>query len=145
MSLKTDKAVALYRSGFNCAQAVLLAFAVSYGMDETVALRAAGGLGGGCRSGEICGAASGAVIVIGLKYGQTNPGDKESKALCGANVRAFVDAFRQANGALTCRDLLGCETSTPEGMAMAVQQNLFDKTCVPLIVSAVGLLEEQGY
>lgn len=145
MSTKQDLAAEIFNSGFNCSQSVLAAFCESYELDRNTALKAACGLGGGCRSGEICGAVSGAVITIGLKHGFNQPGDTETKANCYAKTEEFLNAFKTKNGSILCRELLGCDISTAEGMAQARSKNLFKTTCVDMVKSAASILEQLGY
>ncbi len=147
MSDKQEQAAAVLADGFNCAQAVFTPFCEGYGIPRETALRLAGGLGGGCRAGEICGAASGCVLVVGLKHGQTAAGDMETKQRCGAKTKEFIARFHALSKtkALRCRDLLGVDTSTPEGYARAAGQNLLKTVCPALITGAVGILEELGY
>ena len=145
MSLKQDLAVENIKNGFNCAQSVLSVFSDSYGLDKKIALKTAGGLGGGVRSGEICGAVSGAVLVIGLKYGQCTAGDFESKSICNAKTVEFLNEFKAKNNFVVCRDILQCDISTEEGFEQAKSKNLFKTTCVDMVKSAVSILEELGY
>lgn len=130
MSEKRDKAVELHSRGCNCAQAVLGVFCEKYGMDFETALRVAGGMGGGFRSGEICGAASGAALAIGLKHGASAPEDQEQKKICGGKTAEFVKEFRERHGAVQCRELLKAAGN---------------KICNTLIGDAVDMLEEKGY
>lgn len=138
-------ALTYYKSGFNCAQAVLAAFSPIYQMDEKEALRLACGFGGGARAGELCGAVSGAVLVIGLKYGQDVSEDTASKLRCYEAVTAFHAAFRSKAGNLVCKELLGADISTEEGMAYAQRENLFPTTCLLLVKTATEILIAQGY
>ena len=145
MNTKQDLAIACFHKGFNCAQAVISAFYADYGLDEQTALKIAGGLGGGFRSGEVCGAVSGAVLVIGLKHGHCVVGDTDAKANCGAKTTEFLTKFKEKNGCVTCRDLLGVDTSTDAGRNEAQSKNLFRTICDDLVRSAVATLEELGY
>lgn len=145
MQAKQDLAVEAFLSGFNCAQSVLLVFCETYGMDKENALKATSGFGGGFRSGEICGAVSGAVAVIGLKYGQHLAEDTDSKLNCNAKTVAFMDAFRSKNQSVVCRDILGHDLSTKEGFEDAQTKNLFKTLCADMVKSAVETLEELGY
>jgi C_GCAxxG_C_C family probable redox protein len=129
--------------GFGCATSVLLAFCDDYDLDSDIAARLSCGLGGGCASGEICGAASGAILVIGLKLGQESAEDASTKANCRTHVVQFLEKFKEQNGALTCRDLLGCDTSTEEGFAIYLEKR--ETVCFGAVKSAVGILEESGY
>ena len=103
---KSEQAISCFRSGLNCAQATLLPFAEDLGLDKETALRMAAAFGRGLRCGEICGAAAGAAMVMGLKYGQRTEDDNEAKADCYARIEAFMEAFRIENGSLLCRDIL---------------------------------------
>jgi len=145
MSERAERAVELFDSGFNCAQSVLAAFCGAYGVEEAVALKMSSGLGGGVRAGEICGAVSGAAMVIGLKHGQNVAADKETKTNCNQKVVAFISAFRAQNGSVVCREILGFDVSVKEEYERANQQNLFKTKCVEMIKSAVALLEALGY
>jgi len=145
MSKKCDQAVELFNSGFNCCQAVLAVFCEGYGLDRTTALKLACGFGGGVRSGEICGAASGAVMVIGLKTGHCEAADMAAKSNCYAKTVQFLDAFRARNRSVVCREILGCDISTKAGYAKAHSAGLFGTTCVDMVAGAVEILERLGY
>ena len=145
LSTKQDFAVELFTSGFNCSQSVLAAFCEQYGLDRETALKTACGFGGGCRSGEICGAVSGAVLTIGLKFGHCQPGDIESKSNCYAKTTEYLNAFKAKNGSIICREILGCDISSKEGMELAKSKNLFKTTCVDMVKSAASILEESDY
>lgn len=94
MSTKIEKATELFKSGYNCSQAVLGAFGEDFSLSIDTALKIACGLGSGARSAEICGAVSGAILVIGLKYGSHNANQKE---LCNTKTEEFVKLFREKN------------------------------------------------
>ena len=100
------------------------------------------GFGGGMRLGETCGAVTGALMVLGLRYGSGDCDTAEGRAPVSARVVEFSDRFKKRNGALTCRDLLGCDISTAEGMKQAQEQNLFKTTCVKMVENAAEILEE---
>ena len=145
MKTKSEKAAAYFENGFNCAQSVFSTFCERYGLDEESALKIASGLGGGFRSGEICGAVSGAVLVVGLKYGQSIADDLDVKRNCNAKAEEFIQVFRERNGSIVCRELLGCDLSTEEGRAQAKRDNLFRTICDEKVRNAVDLLDELGY
>ena len=145
MGTKSEKAVELFKKGLNCSQAVFASFCEDYGLGSEFALKIGCGFGGGVRSGEICGAVSGAVMVIGLKYGNGSIEDLESKGNCYAKTSEFLDKFRDINGSVVCRDLLGCDISTAAGLQLAKDKGLFSTTCVDLVRSSCELLEGLGY
>jgi C_GCAxxG_C_C family probable redox protein len=103
------------------------------------------GFGGGMRNGEICGAVSGAVMVIGMKYGHYNIEDTVQKSDCYQKTVEFTDEFRKKNHSIICKELLECNIATLEGMNEAKEKNLFTTTCVEMVASAVELLEELKY
>ena len=110
---RIKKAVTLFLNGYNCSQAVVVAFADMYGIDEETAKRLSAGFGGGVgRMRMMCGAVSGLVILIGLEEGQTDGDDKEGKANCYAVVQALIEKSRKENGSIICAELLamkGCK------------------------------------
>jgi C_GCAxxG_C_C family probable redox protein len=145
MSANQELAVGLFKSGLNCAQAVISVFCEKYGMDKETAHKIACGLGGGFRSGEVCGAASGAVLVVGLKYGQCKAEDAESKANCYAKTEEFLGKFREKNRSIVCREILGIDISTENGKKHAQEKALFRTICDDMVKSAVMILEDLGY
>ena len=132
-------------SGFNCAQSVVVLFCEKYGVRREDALRLSGSFGGGVRCGEICGAVSGGAMVVGLKYGQSVPGDLAAKQLCAEKTVEFINAFRAKNKDITCRDLLGCDISTPEGKEEFQKKNLHNDRCANLVQSSIEILKQLGY
>ena len=113
MSSKSDLAVAHFHSGLNCAQSVVAVFCEEYGMDK-IALKMCSGLCAGIRSGELCGTVSGAVLVIGVKYGQGIAEDKTAKETCNAKTVEFMNLFRTKNKSVVCHDILELDLSIKE-------------------------------
>ena len=130
-------------AGFGCAASVLSTFCEGYDLEQETALKLACGLGGGCAMGEICGAVSGAILVIGLKHGQDSVENSAAKANCHARVVQFIDKFKEKNNALTCNALLGCDTTTDEGFAIYLEKR--GTVCPALVRDAVEILEELEY
>jgi len=95
---KADVALASFRNGFTCSAAVFSAFSDDLGLDEQTARKIACGFGAGIsRTGNICGAVSGAILVIGLRYGKGTPGDENATEKTRALTRKFIKEFyRQA-------------------------------------------------
>lgn len=145
MSLLSDSAIELFYQGFNCSQAVLGSFCEKYGMKQEDAFAISTGLGGGIRCGETCGAVTGGVLVVGLKYGNRNQDEDNSKSLCYQKTTEFINKFRERNGSIVCRDLLGCDIGNKEGMSQAIESGLFKKICPEMIRVAVEILEELNY
>ena len=142
--MKEEKALEYFRNGFNCAQSVFVVFAKEHGLDEAVALKIAGGFGSGMgRLQETCGAVTCAFMTIGLKHGKTL-GDEgtEKRDKTYALVREFNTAFKEKFGATTCRNLLKCDLTTPEGSKFFNDNGLHDKVCVQCVQEAVKIVEK---
>ena len=99
MTKKMEEAKNLMLQGFNCSQSVSAVFAEAYGQDKANILRIASGFGGGMRQAEVCGAVSGAIMVIGFKYGidETNMQDK---GLCYEKTLEFMNHFKEKNNSM---------------------------------------------
>jgi C_GCAxxG_C_C family probable redox protein len=137
-----ERAVHRFAEGFNCSQAVFSAYAEQFGLDEETALKIAAGFGGGMgRLGETCGAVTGAFMVLGLRYGRGSP-DPAAKERIYALIREFSTRFNARNGSLTCKGLLVCDISTPEGYEVARKKQLFTTACPRFVRDAAEVLEE---
>ena len=131
MNNPVDAAAAWFDQGFNCAQSVLVAFAAQLGLDESRALKLASPFGGGVsRRGEVCGAVTGALMVLGLAQGSDTPAGKESAYLLGQD---FLQRFEVRHGTILCRKLINYDISTPEGLQQARERGVFTALC-PLFV-----------
>lgn len=142
---RIDLARSLFQNNFNCAQSVFAACSESYGLSLDIALKIASGLGGGVRCAEVCGAATGAVLVIGLKNGHYKADDESSKVFCNTQTVEFMRRFRERNGHIICRDLLGIDTSIGDGRERAKALNLFNTVCLDMVQSALEILADMGY
>ncbi len=139
---RIETAASRFADGFNCSQAVLSAYAGEFGLDDDTALKIASGFGGGMgRMADTCGAVTGAFMVLGLKYGQASS-DREAKEGIYARIREFADRFQARNGSLVCRDLLGCDISTPEGLQHAKDEKLLTTICPKFVRDASEILGE---
>ena len=114
-----DEALRLHACGYNCAQSVLAALGSYTGMDEKTALALSGGFGGGVRCGEICGAASGAVMALGLAFPFSDGEDSVSKTRIAKLTMSFNRAFSEKFGAMRCQDLKRNGVSCDELIAWA--------------------------
>ena len=103
MEKRIARSVELFKSGYNCSQSVVAAFASLYGFTEEQALRMAASFGGGIgRMRQTCGAACGLFLLAGLETGATDPTDREGKSRNYAVVQQLAERFRQENGSLIC-------------------------------------------
>ncbi len=106
---RAQRAVELFKQGFNCAQAVFASCADMYGIeDEKLALRLSASFGGGMgRMRLVCGAASGMFMLAGLEKGSATPHDNEGKMANYAFVQQLAGEFKGRYGSLICAELLG--------------------------------------
>lgn len=136
------KAVQYYETGYMCSQAVFAAFAEQFGITEKQALQIGACFGGGMCKGEVCGACTGALMVLGIKYGQFDLLDTASRAKGGAMATKFLDEFEKRNGSYVCRNILGCDLRTEEGKNHARSNNLFRTLCPEMVRTAAEILTE---
>ena len=132
-----EKAVQYYQDGYLCSQSVLAAYAEEYGLTEELALKLGTCLGAGMRKGEVCGACTGALMVLGLMHD-----DPKNRKTAYENTKQFLNDFRDVNGSYLCNDLLGCDIRTPEGVQYARDHHLFTEFCPKMVASAVEILEK---
>lgn len=140
---RVERAVSCFKEGFSCSQALLSTYGAQFGLNREMALKVSGSFGGGMgRMGETCGAVTGAFMVIGLKYGKTRVEDEQTKEKAYNLAKEFVDKFKSRNGSIVCRELLGCDISTPEGMKLAKEKNLITTLCPKLVQDAAEIIEQ---
>jgi C_GCAxxG_C_C family probable redox protein len=139
---RSDEAEKLFRGGFNCSQAVLSIFAGDMEIQTGTAMKIACAFGGGMRLGNTCGAVTGALMVIGLKYGKSKADENEARDKTYDLAKQFQARFSDSKGSIMCRELLGYDLSTPEGYEQAKENLAFIKICPGLVRDAVEILEE---
>jgi C_GCAxxG_C_C family probable redox protein len=143
VNTKSEQAVSCFRQGFCCSQAVLAVYAEELGIARETALKISRGFGGGMgRMARTCGAVTGAFMVLGLRYGNADAGDKQAKEETYRLVREFARRFEKRNGSIICRDLLGCDISKPDGLRMAKENGLFTSVCPDMVRDAAEILQE---
>jgi len=139
---KQEAAVSCFKKGFNCSQTLLSVFAPDFGVDQETAYRVACAFGGGMGgSGETCGAVTGALMVLGLKYGMTDFRNQQAKEETYAVALRFLQEFALRHKSTRCRDLLGRDISTPEMRARAKADGLFETLCPAFVRDAVQIVE----
>ena len=116
-----EKATRLHESGFNCAQSVLCACGEYTGLDEATALAVSGGMGGGVRCGEICGAATGGVMALGACAPFNDAGDPGAKTRISALAAELTRTFKEHFGCIRCQELKASGHGCPELIAYAAQ------------------------
>ncbi len=142
--VRAERAMELFKEGYNCTQSVVLAFS-DYYKESTEDLAAmvcsfGGGMG---RLREVCGAVSGMLFVAGRIYGYSDPKAKEKKAEHYARVQELARRFREKNGAIVCRELLGLTEKVSTPVPEERTQEYYKKRpCMALIGDAAEILEQ---
>ncbi len=140
----SQKVIELSKAGCNCAQSVALTFCEKYDLSHEHMLRLCNGLGGGMGSqGEVCGALTAAILIVGLKHGSAEIGNKEARGLCRKLTGELFKDFQNVHGAVRCRDILVIDISTAEGAQQA--KPLFETKCREIMQETVRMLEARGY
>ena len=144
MSLKSEKAVAAFTSGFNCSQSTLSVFCDELSLDRESAFKIACGFGAGMgRKGEICDALSGAIIALGARYGRGENDDPAATAITYRRTSELLQRFTEKHGSVRCKELLdGCDFTTPQGQQLFAEKEMKRNICVPCVETAVTLVEE---
>jgi C_GCAxxG_C_C family probable redox protein len=134
----------LFKSGFNCSQVVLAVFSEELGLSRETALKIAfpfgAGIGG---TGRICGALSGAIMVIGLKHETSNVTDIENRNLCKEKTRKLIEAFENEHKTVNCNDLVGFDMNALSGVDLKAKAQYFQNTCPKFLETVVSFLEEE--
>jgi len=140
---RVELAVSCFKEGYICSQALLSTYGAQLGLDPEIALKVADGFGGEmARMGETCGAVTGAFMVIGLRHGRTIVEDAQSHEKTYSLVNEFVRRFQSRNESIMCRELLGCDISTPEKLNNAREKQLFTTICPKYVRDAAEIIEQ---
>jgi len=136
-------AINYFENGFNCAQSVLASYKDGVNISEDDLLKISCGFGAGMgRMQDVCGAVSGAYMVIGLKYGKYNKDDIDAQEKTYRLVRKYNSEFKKINKTTNCKELLGCDLLTQEGQKYYIDNDLKEKVCIKCIESSVKILNK---
>ncbi len=136
---RVARGVELFKSGYNCAQSVVGAFADFYGIQQDVAMRMSASFGGGMgRMRLTCGAASGMFMLAGLENGCATTENPQKRAENYALVQELAERFKQENGSLTCAELLGLRTGKTDPPTPSERNKEYYKNrpCAMMVESA---------
>ncbi|MEJ2610321.1 MAG: C-GCAxxG-C-C family protein [Candidatus Thiodiazotropha sp.] len=140
---RSETAVKRFSEGCNCSQAVLMAFARRYGLNEAMAMQMSAGLGGGVgRMGEVCGTLTGAALVLGLEMGPKSNLDREAKEATYVATQLLQKRFIERHGSNRCKDLLNKDLSVATEYQQAKELGLFKTQCPNYVETVVSLLEQ---
>ena len=142
---KGDIAKQNFMNGYNCSQAVLLAFCEDFGLEKETALKISEPFGGGMgRMREVCGTVTGMFMVIGLAMGNDNSKANTTKKNVYKSVQELAAKFKEDNGSIICRELLGLQKANKESYVPSERTNEYYKKrpCPELCKYAADILEE---
>lgn len=147
MSERSKQAETYFKEGYNCCQAVVLAFADEVGLEKETALKIAASFGGGMGLlREVCGAVSGMFIVEGMKHGYTSPEDKEGKKAHYERIRALAEKFREQNGSILCKELLGLKEVPKDASPADRNTQAYKKRpCAAIVECAASIVEKESF
>ena len=137
-----EKALNYFSQKMHCSQSVIAAFAEDCGITEAQALKLGSCFGGGMHKGEVCGAVTGALMVLGLLFGESKVGDAEGRLVSIKVNDLMMDRFKEKCGSYICNDLLGCDITSAEGHKYCLDNNLFTEFCPKMVTAAVEIIEE---
>ncbi len=139
---KAEIAAGYMKSGYNCAQAVVKTYAGDVGINEEEIIKIASVLGGGIgRTGHVCGAVSGAALIIGAKFGSTDNTNIHSKDKAYQKSKELLEIFAAENKTILCKELLGYDISTEAGLKQARESGVMKQKCPLFVSSAAKILE----
>lgn len=143
-SLKAQTAMSLFRQGYNCSQAVVGAWADELGLSMDLALRISAGFGGGMgRMREVCGAVTGAFMVLSFRFSTAAPDPQSKKEMYGI-IQKFAARFKEENGfdSIICREMLGLDGASKPQPAARTDEYYKKRPCAELVGLSSALLEE---
>lgn len=140
---RAEEAKKQFEKGFLCAPAVLSTYSEQLGLEKALALKIACGFGAGIgRMGKTCGAVTGALMVIGLKYGKVNLADEESEQRTYTLVKEFIDRFTALYGSIECKELIGYDLSDSGELRLAWESGVFKNKCPGFVYDSARILED---
>lgn len=144
MSEKSEKAKELFKSGYNCSQAVLGVFCEELGLDFATAMKISSSFGGGMgRMREVCGTVSGMFMAAGLMFGKADNSNPSAKGELYKRIQELAEKFKKQNGSIICRELLqGVESSTSPVPSERTESYYKKRPCIELVGNAVEIFEE---
>jgi C_GCAxxG_C_C family probable redox protein len=141
---RKEKAISYFKQSFNCSQAVFTAFRQEDAIDENAALRLSTVFGAGvaCTGTGLCGAVSGALMAISMKYGREDVSGVDAKLKTYEMAKKFMDDFKTAQGSCICEEIIKINIGTPENLKKAADMKIFETKCLDAVKTSADLLEK---
>lgn len=134
-----EKSEKYFSMRYHCSQAVLVAFANELGISDVQALKLGGCFGGGMCMGEVCGVVIGGMMALGLKFGQSDIDDLNSRIKANDVAKALLHRFKEENGSYICRELLHYDLSIEKERIKVIEMDLFRTFCPQMVESATQI------
>lgn len=131
-----------FAKGFDCSQVVMEHFAEEAGFTMEQANKVSACFGGGMGRGETCGAVVGALMVLGMKYGQYDADHMGQKDIMGAKRAEFYEKFAEKYPSCICKELLGYDLTKPEEMQKILDEGLLMNFCPKVVADVIEILED---
>ena len=140
---EVEQAVAYYNQGYTCTQSILASFAARYSLQQDLAFRIGESFGAGTScTNDMCGAVTGAIMVLGLQYGSALSNDEVARSYTYQRVHKLIQRFKDIHGSIQCTDLLGYDLSDPHQLRTVWEKGLFMQLCPILVRDAAQTLIE---
>ena len=137
-----EEVLKMFGDGFDCSQIVLSSVSDKLGISREEALKITACFGGGMWHGETCGCVVGALIALGIKYGNCKENDNEKKEKLLELKNKFEENFCKRNKSCICKEILGYNLSNPEEMKKIQEEKLLETRCPLVVLSACEILDE---
>ena len=138
---EVEQAVAFYNQGYTCTQSILASFAARYDLPQNLAFRMGEPFGAGIScTGDMCGAVTGGILVLGLQYGSPLSSDNAARLLTYRRVQELIHRFKEIHRSIQCTDLLGYNLSDPEQFQTACKEGVFLGLCPIFVRDAAQIL-----
>lgn len=141
---RSDKAIEYFRNKFNCSQSVFTVFGSEDGLSENHCLKIGCAFGAGMGRQQLtCGAVTGALMALGLKYGKVVGDPDEKKQYTYEMTSEFFKEFLASHGTTSCRELLkGLDINDPDDHQQIIDQGLFETLCEKYVTDSVRIVEK---
>ena len=140
--MNEEKVLNSFGEGFNCSQVVLSSVSAELGIDDITAKKISACFGSGMFCSSTCGAITGALMAIGLKYGQSIPNTPEIRDKNIEKLMEFKEKFSDKYNSVICKELLGYDISVPKDKEKIMEKQLLTTFCPKLVSNVISILKE---
>jgi len=138
-----QKAARYFEDHYNCAESVILAGQELLGANRRIPFSVGTTLGAGiARQGMMCGAITGALILVGLAHGRSSPQEKDMYERAMVTAGEILERFRREHGSLACRELVGLDLNDPSERQRFNDDPERRERCKSFVKTAARLLEQ---